>query len=268
MGAARGVGDRRASSVRLVDEEVVAVRFRRSKKFGPFRITATGSGFSLSTGVKGFRMSANTRGEVRRTIRIPGTGLYDTKLIGSIPSLVGPASSSGSTGSERTAEDADGSVDGVVPVLDPALEVECVDGTGGTRDLSVGDPSVTSLTVVDVPGGSRAVVGLAAAAGLQAGPGGRIDGTRDGLVVDRGARIDVVVVVTPADNPALFSWWERRSGAPKGLAIGRLAKRDEPRWRSFGATVHTVRVMVHIDVTEGLDPVFEVRFRPALLEDR
>lgn len=57
------------------------VQFRKSKKFGPFRLTATSRGLSVSGGVPGARISANTRGEVRRTVGIPGSGIYDVKKI-------------------------------------------------------------------------------------------------------------------------------------------------------------------------------------------
>ncbi len=57
------------------------VTFRRSRKIGPFRITASPRGLSLSGGVPGARVSVNSRGEVRRTLRIPGTGIYDVKKI-------------------------------------------------------------------------------------------------------------------------------------------------------------------------------------------
>lgn len=62
----------------------MSAQFRKSKKVGPFRLTATKSGLSLSTGAGPLRWSANTRGEVRRTTRIPGTGIYSTKKVAKI----------------------------------------------------------------------------------------------------------------------------------------------------------------------------------------
>ena len=53
----------------------MAVRFRKSKKVGPFRFTASKSGLSVSAGVKGFRVTKTARGGVRTTASIPGTGL-------------------------------------------------------------------------------------------------------------------------------------------------------------------------------------------------
>lgn len=55
--------------------------FRKSKKIGGVRVTLSPSGVSASAGVKGARVSANTKGEVHRTISAPGTGIYDRKKI-------------------------------------------------------------------------------------------------------------------------------------------------------------------------------------------
>ena len=59
----------------------MGLRFRRSAKLGPFRITATKRGLSTSFGVRGARVGINSRGQVRRTIGLPGTGIYDTEII-------------------------------------------------------------------------------------------------------------------------------------------------------------------------------------------
>lgn len=55
--------------------------FRRSKKIGPFRITASKSGLGVSAGAGPFRVSRSAKGRYSRTMRIPGTGIYDTKSI-------------------------------------------------------------------------------------------------------------------------------------------------------------------------------------------
>lgn len=57
------------------------VSFRKSKSFGPFRITASKSGLSVSAGIPGLRYSVNTKGQARRTVSIPGTGIYQTDRI-------------------------------------------------------------------------------------------------------------------------------------------------------------------------------------------
>ena len=59
-------------------------RFRRSTKIGPFRLTATKRGFSTSVGVPGARIGINTKGQVRATGGIPGTGIYDTEIVGHV----------------------------------------------------------------------------------------------------------------------------------------------------------------------------------------
>lgn len=59
----------------------MGLRFRRSIGFGPFRLTATKSGLSGSVGVPGARVSVNSKGQVRRTVGIPGSGIYDTELV-------------------------------------------------------------------------------------------------------------------------------------------------------------------------------------------
>ncbi|SHP56275.1 DUF4236 domain-containing protein [Mycobacteroides abscessus] len=58
------------------------VQFRRSKKFGPFRLTLSKSGLGISAGAGPLRISRGADGKVRRTIRVPGTGISDTKVIG------------------------------------------------------------------------------------------------------------------------------------------------------------------------------------------
>lgn len=50
-------------------------RFRRSAKFGPFRLTATGRGVGVSVGVKGARVGIGADGRVRETLSVPGTGI-------------------------------------------------------------------------------------------------------------------------------------------------------------------------------------------------
>lgn len=65
--------------------------FRKSKKlFGIFRVTATDRGLSLSAGVPGARVSVNSKGDVRRTVSVPGSGWYDTKKIGSLRQEAAP----------------------------------------------------------------------------------------------------------------------------------------------------------------------------------
>lgn len=58
------------------------VQYRKSKKFGPFRITASGSGISYSVGSGPMRVTRRADGRVQRTVSIPGTGIRDTRIVG------------------------------------------------------------------------------------------------------------------------------------------------------------------------------------------
>lgn len=58
------------------------VQFRKSKNVGPFRFTMTNRGLSTSVGAGPLRISKGADGKVRRTVRVPGVGLYDTKVVG------------------------------------------------------------------------------------------------------------------------------------------------------------------------------------------
>lgn len=57
------------------------VNFRKSKKFGPVRVTASTKGFGISAGGGPVRVGRGADGKVRRTARVPGTGFSDTKVI-------------------------------------------------------------------------------------------------------------------------------------------------------------------------------------------
>jgi Protein of unknown function (DUF4236) len=55
---------------------------RKSKGFGPVRFTVTRRGISTSVGAGPLRISRGSDGKYRRTVRIPGTGLYNTQVVG------------------------------------------------------------------------------------------------------------------------------------------------------------------------------------------
>ncbi len=59
----------------------MAWRVRKSVKFGPLRFTLSNGTVSASVGSPVGRVSINTRGQVRTTERIPGTGIYNTKVV-------------------------------------------------------------------------------------------------------------------------------------------------------------------------------------------
>ena len=83
----------------------MAWRFRRSTKIGPFRFTATKRGFSTSVGVRGARIGLNSKGQVRATGGIPGTGIYSTEIIGHVggtsPSHHSAGDAPSDTGADR-----------------------------------------------------------------------------------------------------------------------------------------------------------------------
>ncbi|HHY70530.1 MAG TPA: DUF4236 domain-containing protein [Thermoanaerobacterales bacterium] len=58
-------------------------RIRKSIGIGKlFRINLSKSGIGFSAGVPGCRVSVGPDKKVRRTIGIPGTGIYSTEVIG------------------------------------------------------------------------------------------------------------------------------------------------------------------------------------------
>jgi Protein of unknown function (DUF4236) len=61
------------------------VQFRKRTKIGPFRVTMSQRGISTSVGIGAFRISKGADGKIRRTIRIPGTGIYDTTVVNRPP---------------------------------------------------------------------------------------------------------------------------------------------------------------------------------------
>ncbi|GAB2452603.1 DUF4236 domain-containing protein [Nocardia tengchongensis] len=56
---------------------------RMSKSFGPLRVTASRRGVGYSGKVGPVRVTRRADGRVQRTVGIPGTGIYDTRTIGS-----------------------------------------------------------------------------------------------------------------------------------------------------------------------------------------
>lgn len=76
--------------------------FRRSKKIGPFRLTASKSGLSYSIGGKGARLTRRTDGKVQSTIGVPGSGFRVADVHGS--SSGGPGSTSTRANHLRIAE--------------------------------------------------------------------------------------------------------------------------------------------------------------------
>jgi hypothetical protein len=55
----------------------MAWRFRRSLKFGLFRLNFSKSGIGYSAGIRGFRIGKTAKGTPYTAASIPGTGLYN-----------------------------------------------------------------------------------------------------------------------------------------------------------------------------------------------
>lgn len=53
----------------------MGLRYRKSIKFGPFRLNFSKSGVGYSVGGKGYRVTKTAKGGVRKTVSIPGTGI-------------------------------------------------------------------------------------------------------------------------------------------------------------------------------------------------
>lgn len=57
-------------------------QFRKTKNYGPVRVTTTQAGVGVSVGFGPLRISRGADGKFRRTVRVPGSGVWDTKVIG------------------------------------------------------------------------------------------------------------------------------------------------------------------------------------------
>ena len=215
------------------------MRFRKSMKFGPLRITASKTGLSVSGGVPGARLSVNTKGEVRRTLRIPGTGLYDTKKIGG--------------GRHDAVAAAEGGL-----IAGHGIKLDVVDAKGPGRALLDGQSDLAYLRVVETSPESAAEVG-----GIVE-RNGWVRGIRDGVLMPQGAEARVLMLVQRDDNPALFG--RKDDDTPKAVDVGRVAKADLRKW-SAAIAGRTLSVAVYVDATPGLAGLVEVRFYPARLAE-
>lgn len=60
----------------------MTLQFRKSKTRGPLRATVSKHGVGISAGTGPLRYSLGADGKTRRTMRIPGTGIYATQVVG------------------------------------------------------------------------------------------------------------------------------------------------------------------------------------------
>ena len=72
--------------------------YRKSVRFGPFRINAGNSGVGWSVGGNGFRTGVNSRGKRYSTFSLPGTGLSYRESGGKGCLIVVAAGLAGSSG--------------------------------------------------------------------------------------------------------------------------------------------------------------------------
>ena len=215
------------------------VTFRKSKKVGPFRLTLSPRGVSTSAGVPGLRVSTNFRGEVRRTVSVPGTGIYDTKRLGG--------------GGGKTSPTSDVT----------RAHVTYVDAAEGSRDLREGQAGVATAKVVGL---TDTIWNVAAFAGLEPMEYGGIHGIRDAILMPDTDHYSVVLLVLADDNPTLFGRKDRESGEPKGLHLGRLSKADANKWAEAFAG-RSIRGVVYLEAKPGTNGSAQVRFRPDLLNN-
>lgn len=216
------------------------VTFRKSKKVGPIRFTVSKAGLSTSAGAGGARVSVNSKGEVRRTVGIPGSGVYDTKKIGGSSSGGGSKAAVGGQSGHR--------VEATVVI---AAE---------SRALLDGQADVAYLPVVEVDD----VPYIASLAGVVPNQQGWARGNRDAILMPQGDAYRVLLLVQRTDNPRLFG--KKDDDTPKATDVGRLGKREFTKWAPEFAG-RMIQVVLYIDATPGMEHRLEVRFRPDLLED-
>jgi hypothetical protein len=58
------------------------MQYRKSKKVGPLRFTASNRGISASVGSGPLRVTRRADGRYQRTLQVPGTGIRDTRVVG------------------------------------------------------------------------------------------------------------------------------------------------------------------------------------------
>ena len=211
---------------------------RKSKKVGPFRVNLSKGGVSVSGGVKGARISANTKGEVHRTTSIPGTGIYKREKI--------------KGGKQRQKE----------TTRTEKVSLSVIDATGGDRRLLDGDPKIEAFEVVGLRQHLGDVAGVAHHAGLTSE---KPQAIRDAVLVQRGDDVAVYLMVGVDDNPPLFNRRERKDGTPKATEIGRLGAKSARRFVELAHESDAMAV-VYIDA-HPMRSHIEVRLRPSEFDD-
>jgi hypothetical protein len=215
-------------------------QLRKSKKIGPLRLTASKSGVSMSAGAPGARVSVNSKGQARRTVGIPGSGVYSTQRIDN---------------------------QGGGPVEGGRVQLSVQDVTGGSRRMFEGDPNVECCSVVQLDYQPDEAAQLAGIIGQPSSDKPR--GIRDCVLMpsDDG-HYYVALYVTHEDNPDLFgrkSMFRGPDLTPKGIPLGRLRVSDTRKHQDLFAG-RPIKCLIFIDATEEGSDGFQVRFRSDLID--
>ena len=219
--------------------------YRATKKMGGLRVTASKSGLSASVGVPGLRVGVNTKGQLRRKVGIPGTGIYSTRTT----TARGKATASQATS---------GREDGHGRSLS-RVRVTALDGARGRRDLLSTDQAVSGCKVVGVTGRFQELADLA---GITPRSGGFSRAIRLCLVSPEGDDWAVIVMIEPQDNPALF---RRGDTTPKAFPFGRVSRPAIRQWEPLLAR-RAFLAAIYVDATLGMERA-EIRFFGDALAD-
>lgn len=81
----------------------MGLKFRKTFKAGPIRMTVSKSGIGFSAGVKGARITKPAKGKARATVGIPGTGLSYSKTVGGKKKTAAKKTATKKTAPKKTA---------------------------------------------------------------------------------------------------------------------------------------------------------------------
>jgi len=104
----------------------------------------TKRGFSTSVGVPGARIGINTKGQIRATGGIPGTGVYDTEIVGH----VGTAKA----GQPRVSHDftASGTDESIVQIAPGARNLDAVANPSSPRKTSTSSGKTVAIVIMAI----------------------------------------------------------------------------------------------------------------------
>ena len=144
----------------------MGLNFRKSISIFPgLKLNLSKSGVGLSTGVKGARVSLNSKGQARTTLGIPGTGVYYTKQVSAkkvAGELKEKITGKDKKGKSEKAEKVDSKKDSTSKVQESAIDVaaneeqireyeEYIESIKSVHKVSDGQIDWTALQNNDVP---------------------------------------------------------------------------------------------------------------------